>query len=1047
MPRILPTHRTREIGAIAAVLVLCCSLLGYSAGHAADASAGTLSGVGSISGTVVDSSSAPMAGVTVTATGDAGTGTATTDSTGAYSITGLADGTYKVEFAAADGTHASQYYSDKSAASVADGVNVSGGSAVSGIDATLYTGATISGTVLSPDSTPQVSAVVTATAADGGSFGVYTDASGNYQITNLPPSTYTVEFQPSDGTSLNQWWENADSSSSATSIDVTEGQVVSGVDATLAPGGSISGFVYAPGLVPIQGVSVSAEAGGNTYVATTQANGGYSFGGLSTGDYRLQFVPPDNDYLAQYWNGKSSYDSADLIHVVAGSPVTDVSPILQPAGSISGTVTDGSNNPIDGATVYASGVGGGYGSALTDANGNYTITQLPVDNYTVNFSASSGYLSQYYNGTSDYSSATSLQLNGGDHLTSIDASLNLGGVIEGTITDTGGHPLEGIEVDAYGNNSGYGSATTDASGHYQVIGLATDEYEVSVYDPNQVYAPTYYGGAIEEGDATPVSIVAGTTVSNIDASLAVGATVSGTITDTHAQPVPNAQISLIRTASGNVISSGESDSNGNFTVPAMPAGTYKVFVQPSDPNLLSRYWTNAATVDEASPLTLIAGQLASGVDVALPDAPASISGTVESDGLPVANVCAVLWSGSSQLRSSCTDYSGSYRMDDVAPGSYTVSFQDQMGILPTTWNGGAVTQGTSTPVNVAADQHVTASINISQFDHSISGAVSHQYGDPSSTTCVYLYHPGPTGSFAGFSTCTGVNGTYLLSGVPSGDYVLAFVDPMGLKPTAWYSTASSHGVATQGAATTLTLGDTTTSLPNMNIGFDPAPGSIIGQISNSSSTSGLANICLYAYAWNSQTNTLAANASAATCTNAQGGYVLSGLPLTGTPRYQVAMVDPTGAYPTRWADVTSGPSSMPLATTSSTRPTADSPFKMGVYQYGIANLSVTEGGSISGTVLNHSTGLPRVGACVYVDFAADGAYAGVGAVTDSSGHYTLPNLADGQGTQGYKVGFYADCTPGQPPTDVWNGGATSEAGASPVDVYTGQNTGSIDASF
>ena len=112
-------------------------------------------------------------------------------------------------------------------------------------------------------------------------------------------------------------------------------------------------------------------------------------------------------------------------------------------------------------------------------------------------------------------------------------------------------------------------------------------------------------------------------------------------------------------------------------------------------------------------------------------------------------------------------------------------------------------------------------------------------------------------------------------------------------------------------------------------------------------------------------------------------------------------------------------------------------------------LRVLVGGSISGTVRDASTGQPRVGACVYVDFAQDGSYVGQGAVTDANGNYTLSNLAPNQGfpDAGYKVGFYADCSPGQPPTTHWNGDATSEATAENVNVAGGFNTSGVNANF
>jgi hypothetical protein len=231
----------------------------------------------------------------------------------------------------------------------------------------------------------------------------------------------------------------------------------------------------------------------------------------------------------------------------------------------------------------------------------------------------------------------------------------------------------------------------------------------------------------------------------------------------------------------------------------------------------------------------------------------------------------------------------------------------------------------------------------------------------------------------------------------------------------------------------------------------PAPGSITGQILNPKGTSiddmGLEGICLYAYGYDPTTGALAPSASAATCTNSMGGYVLSGLSWSGAANYQVAMVDPTGTYPTQWivADQSSG-----FGQRSAPRFSAEGYLSMAMTPTANFYPVMEEGGSISGTVLDAS-GQPRVGACVYIDYAEDGTYVGQGAVTDANGHYTLTNLAPSTNlfgvNPGYKVGFYADCTPGQPPTTHWNGGASSEAAAPSIAVLPGADTSGVDAQF
>ena len=94
---------------------------------------------GAISGTVTNATThVALAGIVVTVYTPAGAATgatATTDSAGTYTVSGLAPGSYKVGFSGTG--FVSEFYNGKSSLSVADLVSVAGGSTTSGINATL----------------------------------------------------------------------------------------------------------------------------------------------------------------------------------------------------------------------------------------------------------------------------------------------------------------------------------------------------------------------------------------------------------------------------------------------------------------------------------------------------------------------------------------------------------------------------------------------------------------------------------------------------------------------------------------------------------------------------------------------------------------------------------------------------------------------------------------------------------------------------------------------------------------------------------------------
>jgi hypothetical protein len=132
----------------------------------------------SISGTVTESGT-PLQGVTVTLNS---TTTATTDASGNYTFTGLANGSYAVTPSKSGYT-----FSPTSSSRTVNGANIAGVNfAATATTAPTYS---ISGTVIASGSALQG---VTMTLSGTSSRSVNTDASGNYTFTGLANGNYTV---------------------------------------------------------------------------------------------------------------------------------------------------------------------------------------------------------------------------------------------------------------------------------------------------------------------------------------------------------------------------------------------------------------------------------------------------------------------------------------------------------------------------------------------------------------------------------------------------------------------------------------------------------------------------------------------------------------------------------------------------------------------------------------------------------------------------------------------------------------------------------------
>ena len=119
-----------------------------------------------------------------------------------------------------------------------------------------------------------------------------TDAAGAYRLGELPSGTYYVGFHRETASSslAAEWWRNRTEGlgiAGATPI-VVDGGIVTGVAATLDPGGVITGRLVDDTGAAVAGCAVRAQAADGslaTRVAVTGASGEFAIGGLSTAPY------------------------------------------------------------------------------------------------------------------------------------------------------------------------------------------------------------------------------------------------------------------------------------------------------------------------------------------------------------------------------------------------------------------------------------------------------------------------------------------------------------------------------------------------------------------------------------------------------------------------------------------------------------------------------------------------------------------------------------------------------------------------------------------
>lgn len=319
--------------------------------------------------------------------------------------------------------------------------------------------------------------------------------------------------------------------------------LLTGAQTALAAGGTgrISGTVT-EAVSPFAGVekievTVYEATGSELPVgfATTDASGQYTVEGLTGGSYKVEFAPEfgsNLNYVTQFYEGASSLAAAKPVAVVEGETTKNVDAKLQVGGKIKGTVTEaaapkGDLNNIE-VTVYeASGNEFAVGYATTDASGEYTVVGLATGSYKVKFSASfeSGlnFVTQYYEGASSLVAAKPIGVVQGETTEGIDAKLQVGGKVTGTVTDVVTHAaVSSVYVFAVDSGEAFvGMAITNASGQYTILGLASGSYKIEFVDlgGNSHYITQYYNAQPSFASANPVSVTQGNTTAGINAAL------------------------------------------------------------------------------------------------------------------------------------------------------------------------------------------------------------------------------------------------------------------------------------------------------------------------------------------------------------------------------------------------------------------------------------------------------------------------------------------------------------------------------------------------
>ena len=455
--------------------------------------------------------------------------------------------------------------------------------------------------------------------------------------------------------------------------------------------GVVSGTVQLLALAkPLAEVTVAAFEAANTATpvasTATVADGTYSLVGLALGTYKIRF---EGAGFTDLWY-PAALTAADALPIdVGAAPVTGIDADLDgipatitgkvlgddPAGAtVTLALPGGSTTGSTGSPTAAAEAGAVVASVTVDATGTFTLEKVPSPRIYDLVVAKPGFVPE----------TQQVELGGGERREGISFALRKGdGLISGHVSSPDGL-LGGVTITASDGHatSATVSLTTGDLGAFTLRDLPTPSTLTVLFSATGFASQTL-----------TLTLDAAQQLDGVDVTLGVGSgSISGTVRLTKGVPpitsvaggvsvsVSNGQV-VLQTRSLSVAVPGACTAIdttgciGSYTVDGLPVpGNYTITFSRSD----------LADQTRSIDLDAFGNRTRSKVDATLLSATASVFGTVNevvssggSDvrrGLGEIQITLASSTATFQVTSASVPTPGAYRIDAVAPGTYSLSF-------------------------------------------------------------------------------------------------------------------------------------------------------------------------------------------------------------------------------------------------------------------------------------------------------------------------------------------------------------------------------------
>ncbi|MBY0090740.1 carboxypeptidase regulatory-like domain-containing protein [Priestia aryabhattai] len=786
----------------------------------------------SVSGRITDQNGSPLSNATVRIIDENETllGTGISSSDGIYTVGGLPPGMYGI---VVTDTNFSTVTSGLTLApgDIRTGVNfilVANSGTLTGTVTNLSTGNPISGVTVTIRNILGLVVGTTFTNVDG-RYTIQTLAPGEYNVsffengfsnlvigaqiatnittilnTSLSPLVGNIQGQVLSDQGVSVTGENiqvkiynenlvlirtllAQSDGTFTALDLSPGTYLVNVTASGFASNTVSAIVRAneqtltsivlgtlPATLTGEVINVDTEEGiAGSLMVITRSNG-VIIGTTISGDNGSFFIPnlPAGSFIITAQNQKFGTTSTGVTLVAGGTTNTLLSLSPNP-GRLLGQVTNELTTvPIPGASIQIFDETRAFvTSVVTDAEGNFTVSNLSPGQYTAIIEAS--------NFGSEF---REFVINAGEDTIIASTLIPTPGIIQGTVTTIeSSQTIPGVSVIIRALSPAgpiVATTVTDQNGFYQLTGISPGSYTVIISGP-PIFGSETTSILLDSGEVETVNL----------ALASLPGSVQGKVTDEKGIGLTNVLVQLFD-EQGVLVRRVQTDNNGNYFIRGFTAGTYKIVVtQPNFQNEVSNF--------DVGP-----DQIAT-VNFALLASPGIITGTIRNiitnQLIPGAVVQLFPAQSLTPIALTITDQQGNYQFTGLQPGNYT--------ILGSEFNFASASSG----VTVISNQSTTTNLFLQPNPASISGVITTTVGTPINNASIRVLDQNET--VIGFGV-TGPDGRYAVSNIPSGAFTIVISAPE------FQSLLSSI---------TLNQGD---SRQDVNFTLIPNPGTLTGTVTN-----------------------------------------------------------------------------------------------------------------------------------------------------------------------------------------------------------------------